>query len=152
MKHYLLILLLMSSLFVKAQRIKPFAGFSLYYNSDFKKSSYVGIHTGAEFKINLYIRPEIETSVLFGGIEEQTKLDDLGNTTDLYARSVSAINFSFSPKISLGDDDEWGSFISIRPKYNFSRIQASESHFIINKTNPSRSIEEQDHYNEWSHS
>ncbi len=142
----------MSSLFVTAQRVKPFGGFSLYYDNEFKKSSYGGVHLGAEFKINKYIRPEIETSILFGNLQNTTTLDNLGNDTDLFVRRVSSLNFSFSPKISLGDDGEGGSFISIRPKYNFSRIQGSGSHFIINQANPLKSVEVQDSYNEWRHS
>lgn len=152
MKYYILILLFLSSFNINAQLIKPFGGFSLYRNVVFKNSGYAGVHAGVEFRINKYIRPEIETSVLLGNLESPSKLDNLGNVTDLFERKVHSINFSFSPKISLGDNDEGDSFISIRPKYNFSQIQASGTHIIVNQSNPTKSVQTQDKYTEWRHS
>lgn len=152
MKYYIFFLLILGSFNLSAQRIKPFGGFSLYRNVGFKNSSYVGVHAGTEFRINTYIRPEIETSVLFGNLENSSKLDNLENVTDLFERKVYSINFSFSPKINLGDNDEGDSFISIRPKYNFSKIQASGTHIIVNQSNPSKSVQVQDSYTEWRHS
>jgi hypothetical protein len=152
MKYYLMILFLLGSFNLSAQRIKPFGGFSLYRNVGFENSAYGGVHAGAEFKINKYIRPEIETSFLFGKLENSSKLDDIGNVTDLFERKVHSINFSFSPKISLGENDEGDSYISIRPKYNFSKIQASGTHSIVNQSNPTKSVQIQDNYTEWLHS
>lgn len=150
---YFSAILLFCSLFATAQRIKPFAGFSLYLDTDFEKSGYAGANLGAEFKIKHYFKPEIETSILFGRLQNRTLKDDLGNDTDLFVSNVYAVNFSFSPKICLGNEQENGtSFVSIRPKYNFSRIQSNGSHFIINKVNPLNSVEEKDEYLEWKHS
>ncbi len=151
-KNSILILLFLESFIIHAQRIKPFGGFSLYRDVGFENSGYGGVHAGAEFKINKYIRPEIETSFIFGNLENSSKLDDIVNVTDLFERKVYAINFSFSPKISLGDNDEGDSFISIRPKYNFSKIQASGTHIVVNQSNPAKSVQTQNNYTEWRHS
>lgn len=150
---YFITFLLLCSLSVTAQRVKPFAGFSLYLDTDFEQSGFVGANLGVEFKIKHYFKPEIETSILFGRIQNRTLKDGLGNDSDLFVSNVYAINFSFSPKICLGDEQESGtSFVSIRPKYNFSRIQSNGSHFIIDKDNPLKSVEEKDEYIEWRHS
>lgn len=150
---YLIIYLLLCSLSVNAQQVKPFAGFSLYLHNEFKQSGFGGVNLGAEFKIKNYFKPEIETSILFGRIQNRTLKDGLGNDSDLFISEVYSINFSFTPKICLGDEQESGtSFVSILPKYNFSRIQSNGSHFIIDKHNPLKSDEKRDKYLEWRHS
>lgn len=87
---------------------------------------------GAEFKIKNYFKPEIETSILFGGLQDRTLKDDLSDVTDLYVNSIYSVNFCFCPKVCLGNNGEGESYLTLRPKYNFSKIQASGSHFIIN--------------------
>lgn len=152
MKYLLHLLLVICSLSATAQRVRPFAGFSLYLDNEFKNSGYGGVNAGAEFKVKTYFRPEIETSFLLGNLQNKTLKDNLGNATDLIVSRVSSVNFSFCPKICLGGKEQENSFLSIRPKYNFSRIQASGSHFVINQSNPLTSVEQKDQYDEWRHS
>lgn len=141
-----------SSLCATAQRVRPFAGFSLYLDKEFKESGYGGINAGAEFKVYKHFKPEIEINLLFGSLQNKTIRDNLGNDTNLFVRSVSAINFSLSPKICFGDIYEDDSYFFIQPKYNISRVEANGSNFIIDKINPLKSVEEKDNYLEWRHS
>lgn len=79
MKYFLYLLLVIFSLSAKAQRVRPFVGFSLYLDNEFKQSGFGGVNLGAEFKIKHYFRPEIETSILFGSLQNRTLRDNLGN-------------------------------------------------------------------------
>jgi len=152
MKYFLYLFVVICSLSANAQRIRPYAGFSLYLDTDFERSGFGGTNLGAEFKIKHYFKPEIETSFLFGNLQNRTLIDDLGNDTDLFVNSVYAVNFSFCPKVCLGNNGDGESYLTLRPKYNFSRIQAKGSHFVINKDNPLESVEEKDQFIEWRHS
>ncbi|MCV9928936.1 hypothetical protein OIU83_14795 [Flavobacterium sp. LS1R49] len=105
-------------------QIRPFIGGAVYLHSDFEKSSFGSFSLGSEFKIIKFLRPEIEISYMFGTPEDAVSLDDKGLTISTSTKFVSAINYSFCPKIVIGDYEEDSGYIQILPKYSFSRIEA----------------------------
>jgi len=84
MKYFLYLFVVICSLSANAQRIRPYAGFSLYLDTDFERSGFGGTNLGAEFKIKSYFKPEIETSFLIARLQNRTNKDALGNDTDLF--------------------------------------------------------------------
>jgi hypothetical protein len=109
-----------------AQAIRPFIGGSAYLQWDFEKSSFAGVNAGAEFKIKPYFMPELECSYFFGSIEDASKykFGDPLIQTELYIRSVSSLNFSFCPKIAIGNKNDGASYLVILPRYTISKIEA----------------------------
>lgn len=126
MRNLILFILLVFSSEALAQIVRPFIGGSAYLQWDFEKSSFAGVNVGSEFKIKPYFMPELECSYFFGGIEDATKYK-FGTPlvqTELYIRSVSSLNFSFCPKITLGNKNDGASYLVILPRYTISTIEA----------------------------
>jgi hypothetical protein len=123
----------------KAQIVRPYIGGSAYLQWDFEKSSYAGANAGAEFKIKPYFMPELECSYFFGGIEDATK-DNFGTPiiqTELYIRSISSLNFSFCPKIAIGNKKDGASYLVILPRYTVSKIEAKGNFVEFNENGTS---------------
>lgn len=154
MRYILYSLLLVSSLSVNAQRVRLFAGGSAYLDNDFLNSTFVEIKVGSELKINRIIKPEIELSGFLGGIEDDISRNDQGVATEIFTRAVSALNFSFCPKIYFGStNNSVGSgHFQILPRYSISKIEARGNLFTINQSNPSSSTSEKEILTEWQHS
>jgi hypothetical protein len=135
LRHLILFVLLAFSSGAKAQMVRPFIGGSAYLQWDFEKSSYAGVNVGAEFKIKPYFMPEFECSYFFGGIEDATKYK-FGTPiiqTELYIRSVSSLNFSFCPKIAIGNKNDGASYLVILPRYTISKIEAKGNFVEFNE-------------------
>ncbi len=122
------------SLGINAQLIRPFIGGSLYLQWDFEKSKYAGVNAGAEFKIAPYFMPEAECSYYFGSIEDASRYNSELVETSLYIRSVSALNFSFCPKICLGNKNDGTNYVVILPRYTLSKISAEGSFSKYNES------------------
>jgi opacity protein-like surface antigen len=154
MKYFFCFLLLVASLNVDAQRVRAFSGIGVYFDSDFINSSFLEIKLGAEFKITSFLKPEIEVNYQVGALEDVLIRDNQDNLTNLYVKKVSAINYSFCPKICFGDSDNQkgsGHFL-ILPRYSISKIEARGNYTTINQANLSKSIEESEIITKWQHS
>jgi hypothetical protein len=128
MKKIILFILLAISFNAKSQVVRPFIGFSTYLHWDFEKSSYFGLNSGVEFKVSSYFMPELEFSYFYGSLEDESRINVQYIDVLLYTRSVSSFNFSFCPKIALGNNEDGTNFMSILPRYTFSKIEA-KGHF-----------------------
>ncbi len=140
MKNIILFILLAFSCSAKAQIVRPFIGGSAYLQWDFEKSSYAGANAGAVFKIKPYFMPELECSYFFGGIEDATKYK-FGTPiiqTELYIRSVSSLNFSFCPKICIGNKRDGANYLVILPRYTISKIEAKGNFVEFNENGTSK--------------
>ncbi len=126
-KRVLVVLFLLSFVFVNSQIVKPFVGGGFYIHSDFEKPGFLSLRSGAEFNASKYIKPEIEISGLLGSLESSSKLDANNVMIAEINRSVSAVNFSFTPKIILGN--ELVSSFEILPKYSISTIEAHKNSY-----------------------
>jgi hypothetical protein len=135
MRKLILLILLVMSLNAKAQTVRGFAGFSSYLQWDFDKSSYFGVNAGAEFKITPYFMPELECSYYFGSLEDASRYNNQLIQTSSYSRSVSSINFSFCPKIALGNKKDGTGYFAILPRYTFSQIEAKGDFIGYNSNN-----------------
>ena len=127
------ILFLFNIYSISAQHIRPYVGFATYLDTDFSNSVYLGIGTGIELRFNSYFKPEIEISGTIGSIEGITTKDVNGIIVEEYTRSVSSLNFSICPKITLDDDREINSYFVILPRYSISNIEAHGNLTIINQ-------------------
>lgn len=136
-----------------AQKIRPFVGVSAYIDTDFNKSFFGDLKAGAEYKLAYYLKPEIEISYMFGVLEELTDRNDEGLVLSEYSKKVSAINYSFCPKIILGNKNGDGSgYLQILPKYTYSSIQATGNRVSRNPSNLSKPIEEKEKVSDNQHS
>jgi hypothetical protein len=134
MKKIILLILLVISMSAKAQNVRGFGGVSGYLHSDFYKSSYFGVNAGVEFKIASYLMPELECSYFFGPLEDTSRYNDQLIQTSSYTRSVSSLNFSFCPKIALGNKKDGAGYLVILPRYTFSQIEAKGNFIAVNES------------------
>jgi hypothetical protein len=134
-KNKILCILLVISMNTKAQTFRGFGGVSAYLQLDFEKSSYGGVNAGAELKINSYFMPELEFSYFFGSLEDASRYNDQLLQNSSYNRSVSSLNFSFCPKIALGNKKDGSGYLVILPRYTFSQIEAKGDFVASNENN-----------------
>lgn len=150
MKKRLLIgLFLLCFGFVNAQLVEPFLGGGVYVHSDFEKSVILSLRSGAEFNVSKYLKPEIEISGLLGNLETRSTVDANNVMNAEYTRTASAVNFSFTPKIILGN--ELVSYFEILPKYSISTIEAHKNTYNYN-TNGNLTSSKKEIAKEWSQS
>jgi hypothetical protein len=135
MKKLFLIILLSISFCSKAQIVRPFIGFSSYLQWDFEKSSYLGLNSGVEFKINRYLLPELEFSYYIGKLQEESLVNNQYEKVVLYSKYASSLNFSFCPKIAIGNKEDGSNFLTILPRYTFSKIVAKGNYAERNNDN-----------------
>jgi hypothetical protein len=124
MKKIFVIVLITISLSKKAQIIRGFVGVSGYLDGDFEKSLFVGGNLGAEFKMNRFIKPEIDISYYYGSRENEKDYGSQGQLPSIYSSLASAINFNFCPKICIGNDGHRDTYLVILPKYSFFKVTA----------------------------
>jgi hypothetical protein len=134
MKRIILFILLVISMNTKAQTVRGFGGVSAYLQWDFDKSYYGGLNTGAEFKITSYFMPELEFSCFYGPLEQASRYNNQLLQTSSYTRSVSSLNFSFCPKIALGNKKDGAGYLVILPRYTFSQIAAKGDFIEVNES------------------
>jgi hypothetical protein len=114
-----------------AQEFRPFVGLGgfvhLYsFEKDLQSSPAISLSAGLEYKATGFLLPEIEVNYLHGKYKDNVDSSDLGNIINSSDRSFSVVNFSFCPKIVLGDYND-GNYIQILPKYIFSLIDVREN-------------------------
>ncbi|WP_123955267.1 hypothetical protein [Flavobacterium cheongpyeongense] len=136
-----------------AQKIRPFVGVSAYIHTDFDKSVIGDLKAGAEYRALYYLMPEIEINFMYGVLQNVTNRNDIGLVISEYSRKASVINYSFSPKIILGNKNPDGSgYIQILPKYTYSDIYAKGTTFKRNPANLSQPLEEKEKASSSQHS
>ncbi|KLT70908.1 hypothetical protein [Flavobacterium sp. ABG] len=125
-----------------AQKIRPFVGASAYIHTDFNKSIFGDIKMGAEYKVFYYFMPEMEINFTYGALEEVVNRNETGLVMSEYSKRAAAVNYSFCPKVILGNKNGDGSgYIQILPKLTYSNIQATGHAFTRNPNNLSQPIE-----------
>jgi hypothetical protein len=141
------------SLGTYAQKTRPFIGVTSYIDTDFNKSFFGDLKLGAEYELAYYLKPEIELSYMFGALEQLTNRDNTGLILYEYSKKISAINYSFCPKIIIGNknSDDSG-YLHILPKYTYSNIEATGNRVYRNPSNLSKPIEEKEKVSENQHS
>jgi hypothetical protein len=153
LKYIIYISLLISSFSINAQRIRPFVGGAAYLHTDFEKSSFGNLCLGSEYRITNFLRPEIEISYMYGTLETKSDLDEQGLTQSILDRSATALNYSFCPKIVLGDhEDDTSGHLQILPKYTISKIEAKRTLSSRNPNNLSNPIVEKERVTDLQHS
>ncbi|WP_202702172.1 hypothetical protein [Flavobacterium sp. UGB4466] len=141
------------SLGTYAQKIRPFVGVSAYIDTDFDGSLFGDLKMGAEYKLVYYLKPEIEINYMFGALEKLTDRDNTGLLLSEYSKKVSAVNYSFCPKIILGNKNGDGTgYLQILPKYTYSSIQATGNRLSRNQGNLSKPLEEKEKVSTNQHS
>lgn len=154
MKNVFYFLFLVVSLSTNAQRVRTFTGLGAYLDNDFKNSTFLEAKIGTEFKITYFLKPEIEINYQVGALHDIEIHDSQGNLSNFFVKKVSAVNYGFCPKLSIGDSDNekgTGHFL-ILPKYTISKIEARGNYTTINQSNLSKSIEEKEIITKWEHS
>lgn len=132
-KNIFIFFILFKVLNSNAQELRPFAGIGgfvhLYsFEKDLQSSPAVSLSAGVEYKATSFLLPEIEINYMYGKYKNKTNSSDLENVLHASDRSFSAVNFSFCPKILLGDYDDPSSLcIQILPKYMYSLINVTET-------------------------
>lgn len=114
-----------------AQKIRPFAGAGAFvhlysFEKDLQSSPALSFSVGSEYKAASFLLPEIEVNYMFGNLKDKANSKGAENTINTSEKSFSTINFSFCPKIVLGDYND-GNYIQILPKYIFSLIDVREN-------------------------
>jgi opacity protein-like surface antigen len=153
-KYIIYFSFILFSLNSNAQKIRGITGISAYLDSDFKKSAFIEVGGGLEFKINRLIKPEVGFSYFVGTLENDITRNPQGVAIDILEKKASAINFSFTPKICLSssEDDAGDISFQILPVYNISKVEAEGNYTIINQSNPSSSVSKKEMISQWQHS
>lgn len=136
---------------IQAQHLRPFGGVTVYLDNNFDHSLIDG-RAGVEFGINRFVLPEIELSLLLGSAHDISKTNENGLLQSIFTSKVSAMNFSFCPKIGLGNNGEGDSYLVILPRFSVSKIMAEGKFVQRNKSDLSKPINEREKITEWKHS
>ncbi|MBF7093447.1 hypothetical protein IUY40_18095 [Flavobacterium sp. ALJ2] len=152
MKYIVYIFVFMFSVSILAQRVRPFIGGIVYLHGDFEKSTFGNFSLGSEIKVVKFFRAEIEVSYMFGRLEDAVSRDEKGITMSVSEKSASAMNYSFCPKIVIGDYEEDSGYIQILPRYTFSRIEAKKELTSRNPADLSKPIKERKNASDTQHS
>lgn len=107
-------------------------GLGQNFNTSFERSIYVNASTGVQFNIDGYVKPEFELRFFYGNLEDNT-IYDVANDFKLLKNvltSFQAINWSVTPNFSfpLGESKSW--YLSLKPKYNYAEIKATDVIFV----------------------
>lgn len=151
MKKYFFYFLLLLTSVTYSQKIRGFGGFGVYLNRNFDNSGFASFNTGLEYKVNTFISPEIEFEYFIGALPDNTKEDESGVETELLVRTVVSTNFSISPKIILGDEEDFIHF-QIIPIYNITNVVAKGSLYTLNDKKNDLIKSDTDEYRETRHS
>lgn len=136
------LLLLIVTFSVKAQIVRPFIGLGYNRHSEFFNSSYYNLKTGLELNFKKYLKPEFEVNYFFGGTGEEINYNNQNAIVDIFSKKLSVLNIGFSPKIILFRDEDEFYYFQLLPKYNFSKIEAFGDYLLINQSDVTKSIRE----------
>lgn len=132
-KIIFVLFILIITLNSNAQKIRPFVGAGAFvhlysFEKDLQSSPALSLSAGSEFRAISFLSPEIEVNYMFGKFKDRNDLNEIENIRNASDRSFSVVNFSFCPKILLGDSDSSSStYLQILPKYIFSLIDVKET-------------------------
>ena len=152
MRNLFLSILLVFTSSLQAQRIRAFVGIAAFRDVEFNGSVFGSAGTGLEFKIINNIRPEIELGVMYGIPETFTEYTETGLVQSVVERTASAINYSFCPKIYLGNPDYSNIGIVILPKYTYSKVFGKTERTSRNPSDLSKPIIENKSASTWEDS
>ena len=121
MKHFKIILFILITYSVSAQKVVGLGGVGLYLNTTFDNSSYFSANLGLEYNITNYLKPEVRVEYFLGSLPEIETFNQEFVKTEIFSRSISAVTVGISPKINLSRKEETIQF-QIIPMYNFTTI------------------------------
>ncbi len=150
MKYLILSFLIISSFHGTAQIVRGFGGVSGYLDGDFEKSTALGLNAGTEFNVNRFLKPEIELSYYYGAREDITYYTRTVELSGHYKSFATALNFSFCPKIGIGNKGRGDTYLVLLPKYSFSKVSAFGEFNYLNEDKVNARIN--DKITQWQHS
>ena len=121
MKHFKIILFILITYSVSAQKVVGLGGVGLYLNTTFDNSSYFSANLGLEYNITNYLKPEVRVEYFLGSLPEIETFNQEFVKTEIFSRSISAVTVGISPKINHSRKEETIQF-QIIPMYNFTTI------------------------------
>lgn len=142
----------MFSVSIFAQKLRSFVGGAAYLHTDFERSAFGNFSLGSEIKVVKFFRFEIEVGYMLGNLQDVIIRNDKGLTMSASEKSVSAMNYSFCPKIIIGDYEEDSGYIQILPRYTFSSIDAKRELTSRNPIDLSNPIRERKKVSDVQHS
>ncbi|WP_289661382.1 hypothetical protein [Flavobacterium panacagri] len=127
-KKLAFLLFLIAGYIGNAQELRPFLGLGglvhLYsFEKDLQSSPAVSLSTGVEYRLFGFFLPEIEANYMFGKFKNRQDSNSIVSVSD---KTFSTVNFSFTPKIALGNYND-NAYIQILPKYMYSIVNAKET-------------------------
>jgi len=147
---FLLLCPLIKTIAQDTPTVRGFVGVAGYLDGDFENSLFVGVNVGAEFNINHFIMPQLDTSYFYGSREDETNYGNQGQLLSIYSSYASAINFNFCPKICIGNDGNRDTYLVILPKYSFSKVTAVGNFTALNANDIKTTTKET--ITDWEHS
>lgn len=154
MRTFFLCLFLFLSFICFSQKIRGFGTVGIDLKAKGADFNSVNVGAGIEFIVFYKLKPEVEISYYFAGLNARTEENELGKEISRLERSVIAQNISFSPKITFEDfDSELNEgFFQIFPIYNITRVQAKGFYYIENKGFAALKLSDSEKFTEIGHS
>ena len=128
---------------MQGQRIRPFVGINFYRETNFNNSIIGSLNTGIEIRVFNFFRPQFEVDLMYGKPEPSETFNDSFVVQNVTYRKVSAINYSFCPKINIGNsDDSSDGMLIILPRYTCSQVMGSTESYTrsSNQQTPAMAI------------
>ncbi len=152
MKKLLIIMIFCFYFNCFSQTIRAYGTLGIHLRGGFEKNSFINIGGGLEIKIVDNFRPELEATYYLGTLPDRNDLNPVNfNINAFLVRYVSAVNYSFSPKIMFDispENEKRNVYLQIMPKFNLTDVTAKGTFFSLNKEN-TRFIEtDSDKFNE----
>ncbi len=152
MKKLILFFFFLNSTFSFSQTVRAFGTFGVYRAISFEGNGFANFGGGLELKIFKHLRPEIEATYYIGALPNVENFDYVNSVTrDFLVRTVSAVNYSLSPKImfDVGQDDLVDRyFLQITPKFNFTNVTATGEFFELNNKKTNYLVSAEDTFSE----
>lgn len=136
-----------------AQKLRGFGSIKAFLDFELSGKGFASGGLGLDYKFTQVFRGEIEASLYLGSLVDVENKDENGNFTSLLKRNFTALNFSFCPKIVIGDkkDEPNEAYFQILPSYNITKIEATGSYATPNKLDATKIIVDNDSFKEVRH-
>jgi hypothetical protein len=132
-KIFFILFILLISFNSSSQKLRPFVGTGAFvhlysFEKDLQSSPALSLSAGLEYRLISFLSPEIEVNYMFGKFKNKTDSNGTGSPSIGSDKNFSTVNFTFCPKILLGNCDKSScAYLQILPKYMFSFIDVTET-------------------------
>lgn len=131
-----LFVVIVNTFCVNAQKVLPFLGVGQNINTTFDNSGYFNVSTGVQYNFEGSIKPEIELRFFFGALQNNTTYDSANSflrIKDVFT-TFQALNLSLTPNFSIPLDQDKHWYLTVKPKYNYAEIKASDAIFVYQES------------------